>query len=182
LLLGLEVIWRREVMGGHDGTLARTRFGVAPMARATGPLEMSDLLLFDASAVEPPQDLEGPAGAARRALPSTRVSGARKLGVYWEVYGAIPADSVEVALTATPVNLQVGIFGQLMRALWGSESPFTIRWTHPVQPPTDTVTPRFPGQIALDISGLTAGSYAIRIAVRAAGDSASASRNIVVLR
>jgi len=148
----------------------RGRIGLDPIDRSA-PLLVSDPLLF-----EPGPEL--PAGldqAAARALPSTRFSRARPVGVYWETAGGT-GDSVSVSVSVLPTRR--GLLGRLGEGLSvvKRKAPLTLQWQ--AGPGAASVTGR---AVELDLGRLRPGKYLLRLDARAGGTVATALRTIELI-
>jgi hypothetical protein len=107
------------------GRFARARVLVEPPP-SSALLTLSDLLLFEVGEALP-LDL---AGAAPRALTSSRVSRHTPLGVYFEVTGR-PLDSLAVSVALVPERR--GLLGRIGQSLSlvKRRAPLTLAWLMP---------------------------------------------------
>ncbi len=151
--------------GGRQYLRARVRFD--PVDRSA-PLLLSDPLLFEPGD-ELPASLEE---AAARALPSTRVSRIRPVGVYWETTGR-GTDSVTVSVALLPARR--GLLGRVAEGLSvvRRKAPLTLQWQ--AGPAETTTTGR---SVELDLGRLRPGKYLLRLEARTAGQVATALRTI----
>jgi len=164
-----------EAVAPGERHVARARYGVTPPRRSPYHPAISDLLLFD-----PPDSLPARLDAVvPHAYGSTRVFNDRKLGVFWELYGADPAaGTVGVSLTLTRQGT-----GWLRRAveslgLAGPRSDVRLEWQE--VPEGVSIAPR---TLAIDLSGLTPGRYQLEVAVTPPGaEMVTARREITIER
>jgi hypothetical protein len=172
LVLSLEARAPRE----HH--VARARYGVATTAASPEQVEISDLLLFD-----PPDSVRDDLSAViPRAHGTTRLATPRRLGVFWELYGArrgSDSTSATMALTVT----REGGGGWLRRAaqslgLVGPHRNVRLEWQE--LPPPGPIAPR---SLVVDLSDLAPGRYLIEVGVSPAeGDRVTARREITITR
>ena len=141
-----------------DGKAAgRWRAAISPVALDSARRGISDLLFFDASD-SLPATLEGAIAAA---YGTNVVLQERKIGVYWETYGAAAGDSSQPSsLTLTPIA--PGLVTRIVRALGVGKTlaPVDLRWRDGA--PGANVQPH---SILLDLSRVTPGRYDLRIGV-----------------
>src|SRR6185437_3214285 len=164
-----------EAVAPVERHVARARYGVTPLRRSPYHPGISDLLLFD-----PADSLPATLDAVLpHAYGSTRVSTDRKLGVFWELYGADPAaGAVGVSLTLSRQGS-----GWLRRAveslgLAGPRRDVRLEWQE--MPESASIAPR---TLALDLSGLAPGRYLLQVAVTPAGaETVTAQREILIER
>lgn len=151
-----------ELLAREQRRVGRARFGVHPPEAPHGGFALSDLLLF-APADTLPATLDD---AAPRALATLRVRADAPLGVYWESY---VADSLArtVQLTLTVQGKRDGVARRVKRFLLRQDAPgeLRLRWSETPNAP-DGVQPR---AIAVDLSRLTPGEYALRLTATLAG-------------
>jgi hypothetical protein len=123
LLLGLELLSEPVDAGvprSGRGVLSRARFAAAP-PRNTSPILLSDLLVMETASTLPAA-LDGPDGAMARALGTTDVTGRETIGLFWEVYGLAPGDSVAVALTVRGELIREDSWTDRVFGLFGGRS------------------------------------------------------------
>lgn len=162
-----------EAVAPGERHVARARYGVTPPRRSPYHPAISDLLLFD-----PPDSLPARLDAVvPHAYGSTRVFNDRKLGVFWELYGADPAaGAVGVSLTLARQGS-----GWLRRAveslgLAGPRRDVRLEWQE--VPESVSIAPR---TLAIDLSGLTPGRYLLEVAVTPAGaERVTAQREVLI--
>jgi len=137
----------------------------------TDSLTLSDPLLFNPTE-DLPETLEA---ATLQALPGTRVSRRRPVGVYWEVSGP-GADSVEVAVGVIPIRR--GLFGRIAQglSLVKRRAPLTLQWQAAGRP-DETVGRAF----ELDLKKLRAGQYFLRLDATSRGGTATAVRRFELI-
>jgi len=162
-----------EAVAPGEHHVARARYGVTPPRRSPYHPAISDLLLFN-----PLDSLPARLDAVLpRAYGSNRVSTDRKLGVFWELYGADPAaGAVGVALTLTRQGT-----GWLRRAveslgLAGPRRDVRLEWQE--VPEAASIAPR---TLAIDLAGLAPGRYVLEVAVIPPGaETVTARREITI--
>jgi hypothetical protein len=86
----------RMVQGGMVG---QSRVVVGPPPQPEQQVGLSDILLYEPDERKPPTGLDGANGAMARALGTTALSGRRKMGMYWEMYGLPVGELTEASLT-----------------------------------------------------------------------------------
>lgn len=162
---------------------ARARTWLAPPPHAQGAPDLSTLLLFTADTSAHIETLNE---ALAHALVANELRGTRRLGLYWEVYGAahdstmrdsvprVGADSQMIAqqdssvgspngssgLEVTVTRVDGGIAHWISQALHITQrdSPIAIRWR-------DTETAGIASHsVVLDLSQLPAGTYEVSVA------------------
>jgi len=146
---------------------------VTPPRRSPYHPAISDLLLFN-----PLDSLPARLDAVLpHAYGSNRVSPDRKLGVFWELYGADPAaGAVGVSLTLTRQGT-----GWLRRAveslgLAGPRRDVRLEWQE--VPEAASIAPR---TLAIDLAGLAPGRYVLEVAVIPPGaETVTARREITI--
>lgn len=176
-----------EYGSGGDTTVAagRTRFGIAPpptlTMMASREQAISDLLMLRALGV----DQAAPTDLARvlpTMLGSQRIERNSRMAVYWETYGFLPTDTVEVAVWVernTPQGIlrQFGIALNVARDL---NTPVAITWTENGEPGRvrliPAAVPVVARSVVLDTSALAAGAYWLDVVVRARGREPVRSR------
>lgn len=164
-----------EAIAPEQRHVARARYGVTPPRRSPFHPAISDLLLFD-----PFDSLPARLDAVLpHAYGSTRVVNDRKLGVFWELYGADPAaGAVGVSLTLARQGS-----GWLRRAveslgLAGPRRDVRLEWQE--VPESVSIAPR---TLAIDLSGLAPGRYLLEVAVTPpSAETVTARRQITIER
>ncbi|HEX4601617.1 MAG TPA: hypothetical protein VH116_09535 [Gemmatimonadales bacterium] len=168
-----------EVVAAPERSVGRVRCGLrwddAGGKQRTGRVSLSDILLFD-----PPTMLPASlAGAGPLAYGSDRVPQAKRLGLFWEVYGLDPGGE---AITAT-LALTAERRGWVRRVaesvgLVARRRAVQLRWVE-VPSALAGVASR---ALALDLGGVTPGRYRIELTV-APGDQdpLTATRQIEVV-
>jgi hypothetical protein len=150
-----------ELLAATERRAARTRLGV--MARGSGRIALSDLLLYASSAASP----NGLDAVIDSALASEIVPGSRALGVYWETYGLHPkGEPVKYTLTVEQIGM-----GWLRRAaerfrLAGPTSGLRIQWEE-VPQRVNAIVGR---GIRVDLSRLRPGRYRMQLAASVSGE------------
>jgi hypothetical protein len=156
---------------------ARARQWLEPPRHARGAPEVSTLLLYSADSSAVVESLED---ALRLALTDDELRGDRRLGLYWEVYGAAPDSSGPRASSrdsavGSPVpsddsaSIQITVertdggiarwLGQALH-LTRNDSPLTVRW-HDTHPAAGVST----HSVTLDLSQLPRGTYRVSVDV-----------------
>lgn len=150
--------------------VARSRFGLLPEATKKG-LGISDLLLWEwgdsvGSTIEQ---------VLPRMLGSSRVPVGRAVGVYWEMYGAVPAGSVAISVSAEPVGR--GLLSRVTDLLRLTDAPRGIRlaWSEGVPADGAEIRSR---TISLDLSALTPGRYRLHLRARSGRQEVERTREI----
>ena len=186
---GLQVISAEVVDQGRDGSpAARARFAMQlpPGLDSLGPgeLAVSDLVLFSppASADSLPSDTHG---ATLTMLPTTTVR-SNRVGVFFELYGLSPADSVELSLTVVRndgpgmlrrIGSRFGLGGAGVDSLtvrWGGASAATTAASQNV----DGVSVSMRSML-LNLATLKEGSYTLAVTVRKGREAAVGRREFV---
>jgi hypothetical protein len=151
------------VIGTED--VGRARYGAPPQPLLDG-FGLSDLALLVPRFEEEGLALEDalfPAATAPRDEP---------VGVYFEVYGASPDETLDVTLEAEKLN--PSFFQRITRSLGlSSKTPFRLAWQEPVEV-EDGIAKRF---IVIDGGALSGGEHELTVTVRRAdGAIATVSR------
>ena len=175
-VLTVSTPWREQLIGvellAKDSTAAaRWRSGFAEIPLDSGKISVSDLLFVD-GAPSLPSSLDE---AITRAHGGTKFRRNVQVGLFWELYGSTPTDSVlPVTLTITPVN--EGLLRRAFRVLRiaPKAAPLNIRWQE--NGAAGVMSPR---SVLLDLSQVPAGKYAVKLEVGTAGGT-SISRIIEV--
>jgi hypothetical protein len=159
---------------GH-GTVGRARFAATlPQSLVSFPpatIALSDILLFEPPPADErlPSDLER---ASVKMMPTTTLDIGKKMGVFWEMYGVAPDDSVHVALRIAQ-NDRVGFFRRLGARVGladRGDAAVVLRWVEP-QPGREgssSVIAGVPVQsraLTLDLSNLGRGGYLMELSV-----------------
>jgi hypothetical protein len=161
-VLTVSTPWKEQLIGvellaNDSAGAARWRSGFAEIPLDSGIVSVSDLLFVDG---EPslPGDLNE---AIPRAHGGTTFRRDRKIGLFWELYGKIPADSaLPISLTITPVD--ESLLRRTFRALRIAPklSPLNIRWQE--NGASGVLSAR---SVLLDLSLVPAGKYAVKLEV-----------------
>ncbi len=164
---------------------ARARRWLAPPSHAQGAPDLSTLLLFTADTSVHVETLDE---ALSHALVANELRGARRLGLYWEVYGAardstardsvahVPGDSGSQTVTkndsltgvssdssgveVTVTRIEGGVLQRIGEALHITrhDSPIAVRWR-------DSQSGGIASHsVVLDLSQLPAGTYEVTVA------------------
>jgi hypothetical protein len=156
----------------HESGAVRARFGHRLPEPSPSGLALSDLLLFNWA-----DDLdETILAVGPRALGTTTLARNRVIGLFWEVYGAGEAESLEVSLSAEPAD------GGVLRRLGEGLRIVSPRDAIAVQWQEAGENPGILGKhLRLDLSQLQPGAYTLRLEVRdGTGQPAVALRSIEV--
>lgn len=181
-----------EGLGANGTTFnVRTRFGVVPPppldSMHAGDLEISDIALLDtrgdAVAITEPDEalLDHMAGTLH--LDAAH----RRIGLYWESYGASATDTVSVSVRVGTI-IEVTALQRVGMALRISDDPnrsITLRWSEPqANRGARTLEGPIPVQqrtLALDLSQLPPGDYALEITMqRPRGKAVSSTRRFTI--
>jgi hypothetical protein len=158
-----------------DGKVAgRWRGAIRPLAGDTSRRAISDILLFDAT----DSLASGIEGAIAAAYGTNVIPQDKKVGVYWETYGGVGADTAtEVSLALTPIA--PGLVTRVLRALGVGKklAPVDVRWRDAA--PGSELQPR---SVLLDLSQVTPGRYDFRVTVGEGQSATSTSRSILIER
>jgi len=164
-----------EVLDKTNHAAGRARFSVK-LPPADARLSMSDLLLF-----APPDSTPSELSAALpHALSSLRVPRTRKLGLFWETYGAAAnAPAFNYALQVEPVG-QSWLHRAFIRLkLKDKDSKLDLQWSEKPEF-ADGVAAR---GLAVDLQSLKPGHYRVRLALTpGTGLPVVAEREIEILR
>lgn len=157
----------------------RSRFSIAPpptlAALKPGQKAISDPVILAApsgGAALP----NGVDAALARMAGSTRVPAAGKFGVYWETYGFLPTDSVNVAVWIeryTPQGI-VRRFGIVLNVATDLNTPISISWSEPQSDRVATLiagpVPILSRSVVVDVNALPTGDYWLDVAVARRGE------------
>jgi hypothetical protein len=166
-LVSIEVI-------DSSGVSGRVRLASGPPAMPAQRFTSSDMLLT--MAVDPlPGTLEE---AAARGLGSTSVYVGAIVGVFWEMYGVSPADTVSVSIAVSP--RRPGLLGRLAEALNMRDrtDSLIVRW----QDARSTGLPEEPRAVNLDVSRLRSGDYTLHMTLSVAGQEPVSVRKALEIR
>lgn len=161
-----------ELLSLDGKTARRWRGEVKPLGSDSSRQNISDMLLFDATD-SLASDIDG---AIANALGINAIPRSKRLGVYWESYGAAASDSARaVSLTLTPIAPSA--VTRLLRALGVGKklTPVDVRWQD-----VGAGAEVQPKSVALDLSQVTPGRYELRLTVGGGPTASSASRVIVI--
>lgn len=164
-----------EVLARDARRAARARYGVTPSA-GRGGLVLSDLLLFRVGD-SLPASLES---VIPLALGSLRLERTDRLGIYWEVSGITPDDSLAVTLALEREGKSWLRKAVEWIGLANDRSPHTqLRWRETVPRGPPLLTRR----MAVEVSDLEPGRYRLTVRVRDRdGGEVGASRVLTVQR
>jgi hypothetical protein len=161
-VLTVSTPWKEQLIGvellaNDSAGAARWRAGFAEIPLDSGRITVSDLLFVD-GAPSLPVDLDA---AIPLAHGGTTFSRDTKIGLFWELYGRMPADSaLPISLTITPVG--ESLLRRAFRALRIAPkvSPLNIRWQE--NGSSGVLSAR---SVVLDLSLVPAGKYAVKLEV-----------------
>jgi hypothetical protein len=146
-----------EILSPDSQVMGRSRAPVRIPIVNHGLVSLSDILVFDTEG----SLADNLGDAMSRMIPSNRVDGEKKVGLYWEIYDLnTTGESLPVALTLTR---QRGSALERMRENLGispRSTPISIRWNEPKS--NVAMAPR---SILLDLSLVPKGKYDLRIAL-----------------
>jgi hypothetical protein len=179
LVVGLE-----NLLGEKDTipTLARTRFTAVPPSPTDATLSMSDLLFYNGRDIDRSfTSIDSDPRVLATALTSTVTSRDSVVGIYWEMYGLQPGDSVTVKLRFALVNRDESIARSILRSVRGArDEPVYASWEETI-PVTSSPTNGVGQTISLRLSALTPGGYDLGIeAIPHGRASIHASRRLIV--
>lgn len=163
-----------EVLSLDSQVFARSRAAllIPPVNHAR--VSLSDILLFETDE-RLAKDLDD---AMARMVPSSRVNGDKKVGLYWEINDLnSSADQLPVALTLTR---QQGGTAERIRENLGikaRDNPLSIRWIEPLS--SVATAPR---SVLLDLSLVPRGKYNLRIALGEEGRPLAVTQRSIELR
>jgi hypothetical protein len=159
-----------ELLTADSSGAARWRSGFGEIPLDSTRISVSDILFVD-GAPSLPSDL---AEAIPLAHGGTWFRRDRKIGLFWELYGRAPADSLPISLTLTPMD--DGFFRRAFRVLRIAprQTPLNIRWQD--NGAAGVLSAR---AVMLDLSLVPAGKYSVKLEVGGQG-GATASRVIEV--
>ncbi len=171
--------------GGPDAPGGRTRFGIAPpptlAAVAPGETAISDIVLLHAPSGKDllPSDM---AAALSRMSGSAHTDRGSRIGLYWETYGILPTDTVEIAVWIerhTPQGI-LRRFGTALNIATDLNTPVVQSWTETAAGPGAVVikgrVPIICRSVVLDASKLRPGAYWLDVVVRKKGGEPARSR------
>ena len=161
-----------ELLSVDGKTAGRWRGAVRPLVSDSARKNISDLLLFDATD-SLASDIDG---AIATALGKNTIPRSTRLGVYWESYGPSASDTARaVSLTLTPIAPSA--VTRLLRALGVGKklTPVDVRWRD-----AGAGTGTQSRSVALDLSQVTPGRYALRLTVGDGPTASYASRVILI--
>jgi hypothetical protein len=159
----------------RNGNAGRARFASGPQVMPDQRLTLSDLLLLEPDGALP-SSLDA---ASLKALGGTQLPERSAVGVYWEMYGAEPADSIDVQLSI--VRIRTPSIGGAIRGLFGAAlaDSMLVSWTEAPTPRAE-VEPR---SINISPAELTPGRYVLSIVVSVRGlQRVVSSREVEILR
>ena len=153
----------------------RVRYASGPPPMPAQRVTMSDVLLLSSSDTQP-SDLET---ATRHAALSTTVAEGSVVGLYWEVYGLEPRDSMTVSLSVVenrPSSIRK--LGQLLGVVAAGDS-VRIQWSDTRAGSAGTVG----RSLALDVGPLGRGSYTLQVRLAVPGQlPVQVKRDLEVVR
>ena len=151
-----------EAMDEHRAA-ARVRRGLPPLSM--DGLVVSDVLLVDASEAGLPESRDE---ALALMFGKTALPVVDEVSIYWEVYGVDEGRPMEIAISMTGGGR--GLLTRILRGvgILAETGAAEVSWTEPA---SGSVHPM---ALSLDLSGLDAGAYELRIDV-SAGDGATAT-------
>jgi hypothetical protein len=161
-VLTVSTPWKSQLIGVEllakdSAGAARWRSGFAEIPLDSGKISVSDLLFVDGSP-SLPADLDE---AVARAHGGTKFRRNQKIGLFWELYGRMPADSaLPISLTITPVDQS--FLRRAFRALRIAPrlTPLNIRWQE--NGASGVLSAR---SVLLDLSLVPAGKYSVKLEV-----------------
>jgi hypothetical protein len=173
-----------ELVARDTGTASgRARFGADfPRGLAGFPRDsvaLSDMLLFAPAPGH--SSSAGVEAVAASMLGSTSMRAVRRLGIFWEMYGVRPQDSVDVAIRITQVD-QPGFLrrvGQRLGLVGRGGASVLFRWVEPQSAEAGAFAagsvPDQTRTLGTDISRLGRGHYVIELTIRRPGGGTATS-------
>lgn len=170
LLDSVPVIASVESQSMRRAEFARTRRGLRPprslQTLSRDSIAVSEPVLFRIAGDSLPRDVEA---MLPLMLGTTTLSRQDKVGVFWESYGIRAGDSVRVQLAVVPLD-DPGLLrrlGAALRLVSGVTDGIAIAWQDPRERAMDNGddVPISPRALAVDLSQLPVGRYALEIAV-----------------
>jgi hypothetical protein len=145
-----------ELLASDSSGAARWRSGFGEIPLDSARISVSDILFVD-GAPSLPSDL---AEAIPRTHGGTRFRRDRKIGLFWEVYGRAPTDSLPISLTLTPI--ENGFIRRAFRVLRiaPKQTPLNIRWQD-----NGTAGVLSARAVMLDLSLVPEGTYSVKLEV-----------------
>jgi hypothetical protein len=185
-ILGLEMV----SADGVAGAARRARFGISPprpLGAAEQPtLALSDPILILADAATAPH--LGLGDAVPNMLPSTELQKPGRVGIFWEMYGLNPGDTVRMSLRVVRSD-SPGIGGRFLAAIGMGRTAdsLTVGWmlgseAADFSATGGTATVR-PAAISVDLSAFSAGHYELQILLEKPGATPiSTSRELDIIK
>ncbi len=153
-----------ELIAPEAATAARARYGLRPPYAVGARVTLSEMLFFQ-EYDGLPRDLDE---VLEHALASIKVSRTKKLGVYFESYGAKPAgEMLKVTMTVAREEDEPGFLRRRAQALRLSREATPVSVT--VEDLSARNRPYSPRAVYLDITALRKGAYIVQLEVDVAG-------------
>ena len=145
-----------ELLAADSSAAARWRSGLGEIPLDSARISVSDILFVD-GAPSLPSDLTE---AIPRTHGGTKFRRDRKIGLFWELYGRAPTDSLPISLTLTPI--EDGFFKRAFRVLRiaAKQTPLNIRWQD--NGAAGVLSAR---AVMLDLSLVPEGKYSVKLEV-----------------
>jgi hypothetical protein len=145
-----------ELLAADSSGAARWRSGFGEIPVDSARISVSDILFVD-GAPSLPSDL---AEAIPRTHGGTRFRRDTKVGLFWELYGRAPSDSLPISLTITPMD--DGFLRRAFRVLRiaPKQTPLNIRWQD--NGAAGVLSAR---AVVLDLSLVPEGKYSVKLEV-----------------
>ena len=164
---GVPLLVGVEVADTITHTLARMRFGFAPSADS-GRLSLSDLLAYRAGE-EPATSLDS---ALARTIAGDTVTRGRPLGLFWEMYGLIDGESIDLAVSVERVDHGWIRSARQRLGLTPVDTPIRIRWSDSRPLASGGAAAH---AISLDLENLEAGRYRLTLTATPLGGTPAAT-------
>ena len=163
-----------ELLARDRRRAARERLGMPP--RVTATVAMSDVLLYRPypaadDSIPASTRNESLAQLAGAAMPTARVDAERRVGVYWETYGARAGASVEYSISVQPADVPWYRRAAVRLGLGKRESTLFVRWSDVAR--GGGFSRR---AMELDLSRLRAGRYHLNVSAATGGATTTSRR------
>lgn len=164
-----------EILAPEQRRAARARVGLPAKGRAT--VAVSDILLYDTALDSAPARARTASldSLVAAALAIPRVGANRRLGVYWETYGARAGAPLEYSISVQPADVAWYRRAAVRLGLGERESTLFVHWNDVAR--ADGFSTR---AMQVDVSRLRPGRYHLSVSAATGGATASAQRDLEV--